>query len=71
MKTFTTHLRAINPDTQSLETFAGPYIIARSWDEAEEYIYSHELGYLVIDGELQHELKEDNLVKVLAGTGLN
>jgi len=71
LKTFTTHLRAINPDTLELTTFEGPYIQAESWDEAELYCYTHGFGYLVVNGELKGEYKEDNLVKILGNVGLN
>jgi len=71
MKTFTTHLQAINPDTQELATFEGPYIIANSWEQAEDYIYSNGMGYLVIDGELLGENKADNLLNILSDLTLN
>ncbi len=71
MKTFTTHLQAINPDTQELATFEGPYILAQTWDQAEEYIYSNGMGYLVIDGELECERRENNLLNVTGNVLMN
>lgn len=71
MKTFTTHLQAINPDTQELATFEGPYILAKNWDEAEDYCYRNGLGYLVVDGELDEVRDESSGVKLLGNVGLN
>lgn len=71
MRTFTTHLRAINPDTQDLATFEGPYILAEDWDKAEDYIYSNGMGYLVIDGELDNEDGKMNLVKIVGNVAMN
>lgn len=70
MKTFTTHLYAINPDTQELQRFDGLKVQAKSWEEAELYCAKNDLGYLVIDGVLEGEYKEDNMVKVV-GNNLN
>lgn len=71
MKTFTTHFQAINPDTQELATFEGPYILAKNWDEAEDYCYRNGLGYLVIDGELNAEVDEKTGVKLLGNVAMN
>ncbi|MDM8174811.1 hypothetical protein QT327_10660 [Olivibacter sp. 47] len=71
MKTFTTHLQAINPDTQELAMFEGPYILANSWEQAEDYIYSNGMGYLVIDGELLGERLQNNLIKVAGNIAMN
>ncbi|MFD2962850.1 MULTISPECIES: hypothetical protein [Olivibacter] len=71
MKTFTTHLQAINPDTQEIQMFIGPNILAQNWDEAEDYCYRNGLGYLVIDGELGDPLSEDNSVKSVLHLPLN
>ncbi|MCL4639783.1 MULTISPECIES: hypothetical protein [Olivibacter] len=71
MKTFTTHLQAINPDTQELQLFAGPNILARDWDEAEDYCYRNGLGYLVVDGELNEALGTENATKLVQHITLN
>lgn len=71
MKTFTTHLQAINPDTQEIQIFVGPNILARDWDEAEDYCYKNGLGYLVVDGELEGPLNADSSVKSVQHLTLN
>ncbi|MEH6305918.1 hypothetical protein RYH73_09715 [Olivibacter sp. CPCC 100613] len=70
MKTFTTHLQAINPDTLELQLFAGPNIVAKDWDEAEDYCYRNGLGYLVVDGELSDPFI-DNSTKLAQHLTLN
>lgn len=71
MKAFTTHLQAINPDTQELQFFTGPNILARNWDEAEDYCYRNGLGYLVVDGELNGETETENTMSAIKHMALN
>lgn len=52
MRTFSTYIKAINPNTGEMSTFSGTPIQAPSKQWAREYCDGNELGYLFIGDEL-------------------
>jgi len=56
MKNFSTIIYAINPLTNKMAKFSGPYIEAETEEEAFMYCQNNGLGYCHIDGELIKEI---------------
>lgn len=54
---FTTILRAVNPETEDIETYFGPNIKEISWTHAEQYCKKH-LPYCKVHGILRFEIDE-------------
>ena len=56
MKTFTTIIRAIDPESLTLKTYSGPNIQALNFQDAQDYCNINGLGYCKVDGELISEI---------------
>jgi hypothetical protein len=56
MRFYTTEIKAINPKTGELCTWAGPNIEAISFSDAQEYCDNNYLGYCKVTGILLSEI---------------
>lgn len=56
---FTTELNAVDPRDGGVKKWMGPYIEAQSFEEAEQFIKKHGMGYLIIIGKLEEEINVD------------
>jgi len=56
MKKWTTEIRAIDPLTGELATYAGPYIDAPTFEDAERFCQANGLGYCKVIGQLVAEV---------------
>ncbi|MBO9671947.1 MAG: hypothetical protein J7577_00770 [Sphingobacteriaceae bacterium] len=61
MKYWTTQIKAINPNTNQLVEWMGPYIQADSLEAAESYCKENGLGYCKVIGEFDSEVPYDVL----------
>lgn len=59
--TFTTTIKALNPQNGILQEYEGPRIEAECWSEAEKYCQENGLGYCQVDGILLAEIDEENI----------
>ncbi|GAA4778961.1 hypothetical protein GCM10023231_02010 [Olivibacter ginsenosidimutans] len=55
MKKWVTEIIAMDPDTNELKKWLGPYITAPTWQDAEIYCQENGLGYCKISGQLISE----------------
>lgn len=56
MKLWVTEIEAIDPETQEMKTWLGPYIKATSWENAQTYCKQNGLGYCRVTGQLISEI---------------
>lgn len=56
MKTYSTSIRAIDPLTGEMKTWAGPNVPGIAFFDAERYCQQNGLGYCKVDGELVSEI---------------
>lgn len=57
MSTYVTEIKALDPVTRELKTWAGDYVEAESFEEAENWCKNNK-GYLKVIGELIKEIDE-------------
>ena len=64
---YTTKIRAIDPKTGGIKTYAGPIIEAISFKDADNYCQRNGLGYCSVDGILVAEIPADKNNKPIWG----
>jgi len=68
---FITSIEAIDPETNELKVWAGPSIVAKSWDSAEKYRVENGLGYCKIVGMAIAEIEINGTVHRVDDPKLN
>lgn len=56
MKTYVTQIRAIDPTSKEMKTWAGPNVTGISFADARAYCQNNGLGYCEVIGELVSEI---------------
>jgi len=64
MKTFTTEILALDPRTGDMKKWAGPYIQAETFEDAERYCMNKGLGYCEVTGQLVAEVDEETGIRI-------
>jgi len=71
MKKYCTEIRAIDPKTGELKTWAGPNVPGVSFATARQYCRKNGLGYCKVTGELVAHISEDGNVTDYEAPELN
>lgn len=69
MKKWVTEIRAMDPCTNEMKAWLGPYITAPTWEDAIAYCQRNGLGYCKITGQLISEIpcEDDSFTPNWAG----
>lgn len=63
MRTYTTEIQALDPETGEMKSWAGPNVPGITLKDAENYCQQNGLGYCKINGELVAEIPCDEIFK--------